>query len=856
MSMLLYYFVHSTWNQLRKLIRTWAFIMLIVFVLIGGLVAFAVRWYYQRLSAVEGLLPESFMEFFEVEGMSGLNAVELAVGLLVLGILVIQTIGAEKSVSRLFLQADVNLLFASPLSSQTVLLFRLMTTLGMAFATQLLLFFQIPAFMKRFQLSFFAALSIPLAWCLTMGFSVLLKALIYEIGSRHPFFRRNLRWFILAFLGILGLTFYRAYRHSEEQVLLLSAHRFLNGGFSRWIPVWGWVKGFPVSAMEGNIPQALCFLGLSLGLIAALILLVRRLPADYYEDTLSRTQEIALLIESFRQDGIRSVADAFSRTEHIRRREGFHYGRGSGVYFFKVLYNRFRSSRFLTRTGVTYLIAALGAGWFDRKFMDTPVIYIPVLVLAAMVFFRSILSPVTEDIRKASFLLQPDPIWSKLFSSALGGSCNCALDAALPLMLGSWAAGFPPLKGLLFLPALAAVDFFASAAGAFVEVSLPQSIGSTFRQVIQILLLYVGLIFDGMLLTSGITGGYLAAGFVLVTLVNLVFGSFFLGLTGVWLYPCSGRPVKIPSDSRTDAAAGKAYAAVGLALTGMYLALHISRLLFSGWRLPPLLSVYAPVYAIGFPVFLLILRPRGSTLRAERRTASPLRPGEFLLLIPVCFFVMYGGNIAGSLLAGLLHTLRPFPLLLPSAAPTAENPVLQAVFPVLVSPLMEEFVFRRCVIERVLPYGSRTAVWVSALLFGLFHGTVNQLCYAFLLGLVFGHVYVRTRRLRYTVCLHVLINALSSLVLPLLLVRISGSASFQAMSRSPVTQVLSEPGVLPLLIYLAFLFVCSLLGAVLFLFGLRERPLPRDGVSLKTACSSWGMLTFVGLACVGLYASL
>ncbi len=854
--MLLYYFAHSAWNQLRKLIRTWAFIMLIVFVLIGGLIAFAVRWYYQRLSAVEGLLPESFMEFFEFEGMSGLNAVELGVGILVLGILVIQTIGAEKSVSRLFLQADVNLLFASPLSSQTVLLFRLLTTLSMAFAAQLLLFIQIPSFMKRFQLSFFAALSIPLAWCLTMGFSVLLKALIYEIGSRHPFFRRNLRWFILAFLGVLGVTFYQVYRHSEEQVLLLSAHRFLNGGFSRWIPVWGWIKGFLICAMEGNMPRSLCFLGLSLALLAALIVLVRRLPTDYYEDTLSRTQEIALLMESFRQDGIQSVAGAFSRTEHIRKREGFHYGRGGSVYFFKVLYNRFRSSRLLTRTGITYVIAALGAGWFDRKFMDTPVIYIPVLALAAMVFFRSILSPVTEDIRKASFLMQPDPIWSKLFFSALGGSCNCALDVAIPLIIGSWAAGFPPLKGLLFLPALVGVDFFASAAGAFVEVSLPQSIGATFKQVIQILLLYVGLIFDGMLLTSGITGGYLTAGFVLVTLVNLIFGAFFLGLTGVWLYPCSGRPVKEPSDSRRDAAAGKDYAAVGVALTGMYLATHAGQVLLSRMQISALVSVYLPIYLIGFPLFLLLLRPRGSVWKTGKTTEAALSLREFLLLIPVCFFVMYGGNIVGSLLTGLLHTIKPFPLTLPSAALTAEKPALQALFLVFVSPLMEEFVFRRCVIGRVLPYGSRTAVWSSALLFGLFHGTVSQFCYAFMLGLVFACVYVRTGRLRYSFCLHVLINALSSLVLPALLMRISGSATFQAISQRPVADLLREPGILPLLLYLSFLFVCSLLGAVLFLFGLRERPLPRDGVSLKTAFSSWGILVFTVTACVGIYAAL
>lgn len=208
MKLFLYYFIHTTWNQLRKLIRTWAFFMLILFCTIGGLAAFAVNWYYRQLSTVEGILPENFMEFFEIEGLSSLNSLELGVGLLILGILVIQIIGAEKSVSLLFLQADANLLFASPLSAQKVLLFRLTTTLGMALAAQLLLFIQIPLFMRRFHLTLYAAASIPLAWLLTLGFSVLLKALIYEIGSKNEFLRKNMRWFFLGLLALLGFRFY------------------------------------------------------------------------------------------------------------------------------------------------------------------------------------------------------------------------------------------------------------------------------------------------------------------------------------------------------------------------------------------------------------------------------------------------------------------------------------------------------------------------------------------------------------------------------------------------------------------------------------------------------------------------
>jgi hypothetical protein len=179
--------------------------MVIVFVTIGGLLAYAARWYYERLSALDELLPQNFMEFFDAGGLTGLNALELGAGLLILGILVIQTVTAEKSVSRVFMQADVNLLFASDLSPQTVLSFRLMTTMGLAFAASLLLFLQVPLMMRRYALDCWAALAVPLAWSLTLAISILLKILIYEFGSRHPFFRKNLRWLILGLLAVLGL---------------------------------------------------------------------------------------------------------------------------------------------------------------------------------------------------------------------------------------------------------------------------------------------------------------------------------------------------------------------------------------------------------------------------------------------------------------------------------------------------------------------------------------------------------------------------------------------------------------------------------------------------------------------------
>ena len=63
-----------------------------------------------------------------------------------------------------------------------------------------------------------------------------------------------MRWGVFLFLGLVGVLFYRAYSHSEEQDLLLTAQRFFNAPWTRFIPVWGWVKGIMICGLEGNIP--------------------------------------------------------------------------------------------------------------------------------------------------------------------------------------------------------------------------------------------------------------------------------------------------------------------------------------------------------------------------------------------------------------------------------------------------------------------------------------------------------------------------------------------------------------------------------------------------------------------------
>ncbi len=89
--------------------------------------------------------------------------------------------------------------------------------------------------------------------------------------------------------------------------------------------------------------------------------------------------------------------------------------------------------------------------------------------------------------------------------------------------------------------------------------------------------------------------------------------------------------------------------------------------------------------------------------------------------------------------------------------PLVLNLFTYAVLPAVV----EELVFRGWFVAALQPAGERCALITSALLFGLAHGNLTQMPFAFMLGLLFGWLFLRTGRLWPSMVIHFLNNAMS-----------------------------------------------------------------------------------------------
>ena len=267
-----------------------------------------------------------------------------------------------------------------------------------------------------------------------------------------------------------------------------------------------------------------------------------------------------------------------------------------------------------------------------------------------------------------------------------------------------------------------------------------------------------------------------------------------------------------------------------------------------------LLVTFAPLYLIGVPAGLLIMR------KAPREAApdNKLGVGNFFVFLLMCFPLMYGGNLIGTLLSSLLtngSAQNPLNIIAFNDSP------IRILVLVVLAPLVEEFIFRKQLIDRTVRYGEKTAILFSALCFGLFHMNLFQFFYAFALGLLFAYIYTRTRRLRYSLLMHMIVNFLGSVLAPYLLSRMGESTLEQLTSGQIDPEAMASllPQVGGFILYAFCLVGFSIAGLVLLIvkapklvFRSSEQELPK-GQAFRCVYLRPGVILFVVfciLACI------
>lgn len=854
-----YYALHSFVNQLRKLFKTWVLVFFVVCFAIGGLIGVFAATLEDTIESQQE--PTAIVEIAEPEPeeespglpIDTAALIELIAGAAVLVLFFFEAVSADKNGSKIFLPADVNLLFPSPMKPQSVLMFRLATQLGTALIATIYIVFQLPNLMLNAGLSGWAAVAILVTWFSAILIGKLLQVMLYTVCSTNLQFKKYLRKGVYAFGLILAASFLVYFKTSGLEILP-AADRFFNGSFTRWIPFWGWLKGLTIFVAEQNWSSAgVCLVLLAAG-CAGLVYLIWHLNADFYEDAMAKSEETAALMEKARSEKTSGTAATRQRKKDRKeslRRDGMKHGQGANVFFFKPMYNRFRFAHFgfLTKTMETYFVAAIGTAAAMRFYFGSDSILPVVLTLGGLVFFRAMGNPLAEDTGMDFFRLIPESTWQKLFYSLLGGTANCLLDLLPPMLAASAVMMVNPLKLLIWLPLIVSVDFYASSVVTFIDLSVPASIGKTIKQLITVMFIYFGLLPDIAVLAFGIVLGHTAAAAIGSTAVNLLLGMAAFSLASVFLQPKGKDYVKAQAE-QDYRSARRAFSRVGFGILLMPIVTTVLQLLFSYVAInhfPSLLNnswvfwlmIIIPQYLAAVPLALLIMR-KVPAIPPERHTLGFIRGVKFFF---ICIAGMAGGLILSAittvLFGSIIGTQSTNPL---EILTSGDNLFAQTLFMAVLAPIFEEFLFRKQLIDRLRTYGGKTAVLISAMIFGLVHGNFFQFFYTFALGVIFGYIYLNTGKLRYTIIAHITINTIGSILVPEALARIP-------MELSP-EEILAQnnPWIWVYLGYLLLLLIGGIIGAVLFFMNIRSYRFPAGtlelpkGKRLRISILNLGML--------------
>lgn len=254
----------------------------------------------------------------------------------------------------------------------------------------------------------------------------------------------------------------------------------------------------------------------------------------------------------------------------------------------------------------------------------------------------------------------------------------------------------------------------------------------------------------------------------------------------------------------------------------------------NGWAVWLLTDL--PLYLVAFPLFLLTARlaPNTAPAPSYRARRESMGPKQLAQIFCVIIAVTYIGNYISLGINALLALLKGAEVINPLET-VAGGGTLAAnlIFGALVPAVGEEYVFRGVAYKKLAGFGETPFILISGLMFGLFHGNLSQLIYAFAIGCVLAWLACRTGTLVYGMGLHFVVNCWGIGIAPML--------------------VQSEVGAIAAM---AFILIVAVLGVVFAMRFWRTQPHPGPGTGLpprpvRAVLLAPGMLAYE-LVCLAL----
>ena len=432
MRLFFYYVSHSLLNTLKKLLKTWVAVFLVLAVggaVIGGIIGLIASAVIKEDEPEQNTTisiteegeetdddAEIHLEFsfgneisakMKEYGVSTVDVVDLVISVLFLVVLATNVVNAKSS-GKIFQPADVPMLFASPLRPQSVLMFRLLCTLGSSIFVSFFMLYQVPNLMNGAKLGFWGALSCVVVYMLILMFSTLVQVTFYTITSKFDNGIELTNKILIGIYGLIGAGF-AAYVTLSKKELVPAVFGYFAGTKTHWVPFWGWLRGIAYYASKNDLAMSGVYMGLFVAACFFLILFIWKMKADFYEDAMFATERKAEALENAQRASNGATVIREKERKGKIDREGFRYGSGANVFFYKAVYNRFRFAKLniFSTTMIVYLISAVTISYVVKNYATgfDDMFFIPAAAMGIIAFYRTLGDPIREDTR----ILPSDP---------------------------------------------------------------------------------------------------------------------------------------------------------------------------------------------------------------------------------------------------------------------------------------------------------------------------------------------------------------------------------------------------------------------------------------------------------------
>ena len=544
MRLFLYYASHSLLNTLKKMMKTWVIVMVIM-IAFGGMIGLfgsildkndnepddttIVLEYDEDGNPVEEISAAEardgfFKKLMSEHDLTKETIVDFAISAIFLLILAVNIINAKNS-NKIFLPADVPMLFASPMRPQSVLMFRLLCTLGSSLLISVFALFQIPNLTVNAGLSMWGAFSIIIVYVLSLMFSTLVQVVFYTVTSKMKNGVANLNRFVAIVYGAIAVGF-AVFVTANKMDIVDGLFAYFASPKTHWVPFWGWLRAISYYACTGDTVMSLIYLGIFVASCAVLVLVIWKMKADFYEDAMFAAEHKAEQMEGAKRAARGSVATREKERKENLDREGFNYGRGANVFFFKAVFNRFRFAKLkiFSTTMIVYTLIAGVVAWFARTAPFDDVFFIPAAVLGLMAFYRTLGDPIREDTSRGFFILIPEKGFSKIFYSLLGSLTVTAIDLLVPIIVSAILVKANPLSAIVWFLFILSISFFATTVGTFISLSLPDEVAKLVGTIVQMIFFYFGLAPSAVAVILGIVFGKLLIAVAIGAAINFAIG--------------------------------------------------------------------------------------------------------------------------------------------------------------------------------------------------------------------------------------------------------------------------------------------------------------------------------------------